>query len=182
MSDLETEFVGIAGSLIEPEWPNPDRDFIDQVMQHNDIIARWALKTAITTNAAGINKRSINGQIASDLRAGKLPEFLKILIGFIETREIAITIHPGFYFITPNGERKWKVGDKGHSFDALFQLNHFAIRVFNGPGLKFLHQTETESAPVPCYPTSSYGFERGYQFQTLREFEGCLSVLWPHDG
>lgn len=182
MSDLEAEFLSIAGSLIEPEWPILDRDFVEQVMQNNDVIARWALKTVITANAAGINERSINTQIASDLRFGKLPNFLKVLIGFVEHREVAITIHHGFNFINRKGEVKWRVGDKGHSFDAIFHFNHFAIRAFNGPGLKFFHKTETKSAPIPCFPTSGYGFEHGYKFQTLGDFEGSLKVLWPGEG
>lgn len=181
MSQLEAEFLELAGSLIEPTWPISAEELIEKALSQSAVLARWAVKTAITVNAAGINKRPINPQIATDVRVNKLPPELKILIAFIKTKDIAITIHPGFFFVNKKGECKWRVGDKGHSFDAIFQLNHLAIRAFNGPGLRFLHKTDTEAAPIPCYPATNHRFSPDYRFQTLSEFEGELRVMWPHD-
>lgn len=182
MSQLEAEFLELAGPLIEPTWPLSAEELIEKALCQSAVLARWAVKTAITVNAAGISKRSINSQIATDVRVNKLPPGLGVLIAFIKKKEIAVTIHPGFFFVTKKGERKWRVGDKGHTFDAILQLNHLAIRAINGPDFKlFKYKTGSEARPIPYYPATNHRFSPDYRFQTLSEFEGDLRVMWPHD-
>jgi hypothetical protein len=89
MSQLEAEFLELVGSLIEPTWPISANELIERALCQSAVLARWAVKTAITVNLAGISKRLINSQIATDVRANKLPPDLKVLIAFIKKKDIA---------------------------------------------------------------------------------------------
>jgi hypothetical protein len=54
MSQLEVDFLAAAGPLVEPEWPRLESEFLSEAVKKNEVIARWAVKTAITANLAGI--------------------------------------------------------------------------------------------------------------------------------
>ena len=122
MSQLEVDFLAAAGHLIEPEWPKLENAFIQEAVKKSDVIARWAVKTAITANLAGIIKRPIPNEIPTKLRLGKLPQRLFIKLAHIrKCNPIGMTINRGFWF---ENRTKWRGAASGRSFDVLFQLNH----------------------------------------------------------
>jgi len=59
MSHLEVDFLAAVGPLIEPEWPRLESEFLSAAVKRSEVIARWAVKTAITANLASALKRSI---------------------------------------------------------------------------------------------------------------------------
>ncbi len=63
MSQLEVDFLAAAGPLIEPEWPKLENECINEALKNNEVIARWAVKTAVTANLAGMIKRGFPGEI-----------------------------------------------------------------------------------------------------------------------
>ncbi len=180
MSDLEAAFLDAAGPLIEPAWPRPDGAFIAQAVNRGDVIARWAVKTAITSNAAGMVRRPINKIIPATLHAGRLPpDHFAVWIGHIRESSISILVNQGFDF-EENGALTWKGPENDAAFDAIFQLNHLAIRAIYHPSLRLRYSNTTASMPVQCYPSSRSAIIPGdYTFQTLPDFVGSLIASQP---
>jgi hypothetical protein len=90
-------------------------------VKRREVIARWAVKTAITANLAGILKRAIPDEIAAGVREGKLPSTLTVKLAHIRRREgIAVIINRGFWFVDGK-ERRWRGAESGRSFDVLFR-------------------------------------------------------------
>jgi hypothetical protein len=179
MSQLEVDFLAAAGHLIEPEWPKLENDFIHEAVRRSNVIARWALKTAITANLAGILRRPIPDPIPTDLKLGKLPERLSVKLAHIGKHEpIRIIINRGFWF--PDGTTKrWRGATSEKSLDVLFQLNHLAIRVINAPGAELGFDAPDAKLPIAAFPPAYDSRVSGYSFDTLEDFEKRLVARLP---
>ena len=173
MSQLEVDFLAAAGHLIEPDWPELDNELISEAMKRRDVIARWAAKTAITANLAGAFKYPIPKEIAIDLCLGKLPERFFVKLAHIRKRDFNLLINPGFKFVDEHGE-KWKVSESGKAFDALFQLNHLAIRAINAPGVKLGFDSPDGLLPISAFPLSDHAPFTKYSFESFDDFERRL--------
>ena len=179
MSQLEVDFLAVTGHLIEPEWPKLENDFIHEAVRRSDVIARWALKTAVTANIAGIIKRPIPDEIPTNLRLGKLPERLFIKLAHIRKHEaIKVIINRGFWFVDTN-PRKWRGAASGKSFDVLFQLNHLAIRAINAPGAELGFDAPDKNLPISAFPPAYDSCWSGYSFASLEDFEKRLVARIP---
>lgn len=179
MSQLEVDFLAAAGPLIEPDWPRQESEFLSEALKRRQIIARWAVKTAITANLAGILKRAIPDEIAAGVREGKLPQSLTVKLAHIRRREgIAVVINRGFWFVDGK-ERRWRGAESGRSFDVLFQLNHLAIRAINSPGAQLGYADPEKGFPLTAFPPASNPRLGGYSFETLADFEKILVARMP---
>lgn len=179
MSQLEVDFLGAAGPLIEPEWPRLESEFLSEAVKKSEILARWAVKTAITANLAGILKRSIPDEIARGVREGKLPRTLTVKFAHIRRREaIGMVINRGFWF-EDGKERRWLGAASGRSFDVLFQLNHLAIRAINAPGAELGFADPEKGFPLTAFPSAKNPRFGGYSFETLADFEQIMVARIP---
>ncbi len=104
-SQLEVDFLATVGPLIEPEWPTPGGKLIHEAIKRSDVIAKWAVKTTVTANLAGVLKRPIPEEIAIALRNGELPERFFVRVAHICKRDFNLLINPGFRFVAEHGER-----------------------------------------------------------------------------
>jgi hypothetical protein len=174
MSQLEVDFLAAAGPLVEPEWPRLESEFLSEAVKKNEVIARWAVKTAITANLAGILKRSIPDEIATSVREGKLPPRLTVKLAHIRRREaIGMVINRAFWFVDGK-ERRWRGAESGRSFDVLFQLNHLAIRAINHPEVQLGFADPERGLPLAAFPSAGSPRFGGYSFETLADFENIL--------
>jgi hypothetical protein len=179
MSQLEVDFLAAAGSLIEPEWPRLESEFLSEAVKKGEIIARWAVKTAITANLSGILKRSFPDQIAIGVRQGKLPTSLTVKLAHIRRREaIDMVINRAFWFVDGK-ERRWRGAESGRSFDVLFQLNHLAIRAINAPGVQLGFADPEKAFPISAFPAAKTPRVGGHSFETLDDFEKILIARIP---
>jgi hypothetical protein len=179
MSQLEVNFLAAVGHLIEPEWPKLESDFIHEALKQHKIIARWAVKTVITSNLAGVLKRSIPAEIAIGVRQDKLPPSLTVKLAHIRRREaIGMVINRAFWFVDGN-ERRWRGAESGRSFDVLFQLNHLAIRAINAPGVQLGFDVSRNAFPITAFPTANAPRIGGYSFESLDDFEKTLVARLP---
>lgn len=178
MSNLEAAFLGAAGPLIEPEWPRLSDEFIAEAVRQGNVIASWAVKTAVTSNAAGVVQRPIHETIPRDLRAGNLPPGnFAVWIGHIRKPSVSIQVDQGFDFEEADGALTWKGPESNYAFDAVFQLNHLAIRAVHHPGLRLRYSNNTASMPVQSFPPARSAIVPGdYTFETLADFVGKLTV------
>jgi len=180
MSQLEVDFLAAAGPLIEPEWPNEESQFLSEALNKSEVIARWAVKTAITANLAGTLKRAIPNEIAAGVRVGELPPTLTVKLAHIQRREaIGMIIHRGFWFLAGN-EKRWRGAALGRSFDVLFQLNHLAIRAINAPGAQLGYVEPEKGFPLAAFPAVKYPRFGGHSFPTLADFEKILFARMPN--
>lgn len=174
MSQLEVDFLAAAGPLIEPEWPRLESEFLGEAVKKREVIARWAVKTAITSNLACMHKHAIPDEIAVGVREGKLPPALTVKLAHIRRREgIAMLINRGFWFVDGK-ERRWRGAESGRPFDVLFQLNHLAIRAINHPGVQLGFADPEKAFPITAFPTAKTPRTGGYSFETLDDFERIL--------
>lgn len=179
MSQLEVDFLAAAGPLIEPDWPKLESGFLSEAVKRSEIIARWAVKTAITANLAGVLKRAIPDEIASAVRKATLPPTLTVKLAHIRQREgIAVTINRGFWFVDGK-ERRWRGAESGRSFDVLFQLNHLVIRAINAPGAQLGYADPQEGFPLSAFPPAKNPRFGGYSFESLTDFEKILVARMP---
>lgn len=179
MSQLEVDFLGAAGPLIEPGWPRLESEFLSEALKRRYVIARWAAKTAITANLAGILKRAIPDEIATGVREGKLPPTLTVKFAHILRREgIAVVINRGFWFVDGK-EKRWQGAESGRSFDVLFQLNHLAIGAIDAPGAKLGYADPEKGFPPTAFPPTKSPHFGGYSFDTLADFEKILIARLP---
>jgi len=169
MSQLEIDFLDAVGQLIEPNWPTRDAELIREALRRSEVIARWAVKTAITANLAGVLRNRIPQEIAINLRNGKLPESLVVKVGHIRQRDFNFLMNPGFKFMD-DGER-WKVSESGKAFDAVFQLNHFAIRAINAPGVQLGFDASAGLRPLSVFPVVRDVPFTEYSFESFQDFE-----------
>lgn len=154
-------------------------EFLSEAVKQREVIARWAVKTAITANLAGILKRAIPTEIATAVRAAKLPPTLTVKLAHIRRREgIAVIINRGFWFVDGK-ERRWRGADSGRSFDVLFQLNHLAIRAINAPGAQLGYAEPEKGFPLTAFPAAKHPPFGGYAFETLADFEKILVTRMP---
>ena len=172
MSQLEIDFLAAVGRLIEPDWPKSEAELIREATKRNNVIARWTVKTAITANLAGVLKSRVPQEIAVDLRNGKLPEPLIVKVGHIRQRDFNLLMNPGFKFMD-DGE-KWKVSESGKAFDAVFQLNHFAIRAVNAPGVEIGFDSSDGLLPFSAFPVVRDAPSSEYSFESFNDFERRL--------
>lgn len=173
MSQLEVDFLAIAGPLIEPRWPKRDSELIREAIKGSDILAKWAIKTTITANLAGVLKRPISKEIATDVHRGKLPERFFMRVAHIRERGFNLLINPGFTFVEENGE-KWKGSVSGKAFDTVFQLNHFAIRAISAPSVRLGFDSSDGHLPIPAFPLLADAPFGEYSFQSFDDFERRL--------
>ena len=179
MSQLEVDFLAAAGPLIEPEWPRLENEFLSEAVKKSEVIARWAAKTAITANLAGILKQSIPDEIATAVRKAKLPTTLTVKLAHIRRREgIAVIINRAFWFVDGK-EKRWRGAESGRSFDVLFQLNHLAIRAINHPEVQLGFVDPEKGFPLSAFPSASSPRLDGYSFETLADFEKILVARMP---
>lgn len=179
MSQIEMDFLAAAGPLIEPEWPRLESEFLSEAMKRSEVIARWAVKTAITANLAGILKRAIPDEIATAVREGKLPPSLTVKLAHIRRREaIGMVINRGFWFVDGK-EKRWRGAESGKSFDVLFQLNHLAIRAINAPGVQLGYVDPEKGFPLTAFPSTKNPGFGGHSFETLADFEKILVARMP---
>jgi len=180
MSQLEVDFLDAAGHLIEPEWPILENAFIQEAVKRSDVIAKWALKTAVTANLAGILKRPIPAEIPTNLKLGKLPDRFFIKLAHIRKHEaIKVIVNRGFRFDDqPPMKRRGAASEK--SLDVLFQLNHLAIRAINAPGaeLGFL-ASDKKHLPISAFPQSYDSRWSGCSYESLEDFEKMLIARLP---
>jgi hypothetical protein len=179
MSQLEVDFLAVAGHLIEPAWPELDNESIGEAMKRSDVIARWAVKTAFTASLSGALKHTISKEIAIDVCGGKLPERLFVKLAHIRKRDFNLLINPGFKFVDEHGER-WKVSESGKAFDALFQLNHLAIRAINAPGVELGFDSPDGLLPISAFPLSDHGPLTRYSFDSFDDLERRLFARMPN--
>jgi hypothetical protein len=172
MSQLEKDFLSVVGRLIEPNWPEDAADVIRESLQRSDVIGRWAVKTAITASLAGVLGHRIPQEIADDLRRSKLPEQFFIKLGHIREHSFNLLISAGFKFA--DEREKWKVSESGRAFDAVFQLNHLAIRAINAPAVEIGFEPSNGAIPISAYPKSNDA--RKYSFASFEDFEQRLFV------
>lgn len=179
MSQLEVDFLAAAGPLIEPEWPRLESEFLSEAMKRNEVIARWAVKTTITANLAGILKRAVPAEITTAVREAKLPPTLTVKLAHIrQCEQIGMVINRAFWFVDGK-ERRWRGAESGRSFDVLFQLNHLAIRAINAPGAQLGYADPEKGFPLTAFPSASSPRLCGYSFETLDDFEKILVARMP---
>ncbi len=176
MSNLEADFVRAAGPLMQPEWPILADEFMKRARSDDRIVAKWAVKTAITSNSSGKVRRRIHSHIANKLRENMLPPGLRVFLGRIKEKGIFIKVNQGFEFVEPDGSRRWRGPAHNTAFDAIFQLNHLAIRAVFGPHLQFTYSTGSEAAPTACFPPNVEQISANYSFPNLAAFEGDLTA------
>jgi len=172
MSQLEIDFLAAVSRLIETDWPKSDAELIREAMKRSNVIARWAVKTTVTASLAGVLENRIPQEIAIDLRNGKLPEPLVVKVGHIRQRDFNLLMNPCFKFID-DGE-KWKVSESGKAFDAVFQLNHFAIRAVNAPAVEIGFDASDGLLPLSAFPVVRDAPFSEYLFESFQDFERRL--------
>lgn len=178
MSQLEVDFLSAVGHLIEPEWPKLKNEFIREALIRNNVIAKWAIKTAITANLAGIIKRPIPSEITSKVQTGNLPPQFSVKLAHIRRRDFNMITHRGFWFIDKD-EKRWRGAESGRSFDVLFQLNHLAIRAINAPGVELGFDAPDGILPIAAFPCPNHSRQTGYSFDSLDDFERRLVARIP---
>jgi len=67
MSHLEAAFQKYAGFLVEPHWPRLANEFILRAIVENELITKWALKTAITMSTNSMMKNVFDTETAREL-------------------------------------------------------------------------------------------------------------------
>jgi hypothetical protein len=177
MSQLEIDFLAVAGKLIQPDWPEVDAAFIRECVKGSTTIGRWAIKTAITASLAGVLHYRIPPEIAVGVRLGKLPETFALKLAHIRERSFNLLINPGFKFLGENGE-EWKVSESGKAFDAVFQLNHLAIRAINAPRATVGFEAPDRILPISAFPVAGDVSLSEYSFASFDDFE-CRLLVRP---
>jgi hypothetical protein len=176
MSELESWFLNNAGFLIEPEWPRLADLMIEELQKEGRTLAKWALKTAIMIDRAGI-KRMIPDSLTSDLYNDVLPASLRVDLAQISERAFLTRVAPGFMISNGGGPIDWQSHKDGLAWQVLIQLNHFAIRVFCAPDSKARH-INPDCTVIHAYPAEKI-LQNRYVYPSLDQF---MANLWLEVG
>jgi hypothetical protein len=177
MSALETWFQHAGGPLVEPNWPKLADTIIWNVQ--GDFLAKWALKTVIMLDQAGLAAPVISASFANDLFQGTLTQGITVDLAFIETREVAVISSKGFWTWNGPGPCSWQEHSQGMGFKSVVQLNHLAIRVFCTPQARPLYianPNHRDQRPVRCFPDRSDPFKTNYHYASVFEFDNSFEV------
>lgn len=122
MSALEGWFLQRAGHLVEPNWPRLADAMIEALKSESRTFAKWALKTAILVDRAGLaDKVMIPGSFATDLYNDILPDSLKIDLAEITPAAFAARTARGFMMSNGGGPIQWQSHTNGLSFQSAIQ-------------------------------------------------------------
>jgi len=168
MSELEGWFLRRVGFLIEPQWPRLADTMIEALQTESRTLAKWALKTAIMVDKAGLKKTMIPDSFATGLFNDILPDSLKVDLGEIARAAFAARIAPGFMMSNGGRPIAWQSHKDGLAFQAGFQLNHLGVRIFCAPGTHANHvnprSTVMRMFPPERIPQNHYVYESLDQF------------------
>lgn len=176
MSDLEGWFLNHLGSLVEQTWPKDAHELIRVAFREKEILARWALKTAIMMGANSPLKNVVPEEAAKTLYGGKVPEGLIVDLALIAEKTVGGIISRGF--IIRNGRRPsaWQEHKGGRAFKAIVQLNHLAIRVFRAPETQANYLAPRGKLPLRCFPEAIDPGKVEFDFQSVFEFDEALEL------
>jgi hypothetical protein len=177
MGDLEAWFQGAGGLLVGPIWPQL-ADIIISMLQ-GDQFAKWALKTAIMLDQAGMIAPVISESFAQDLFEGTITGGITVDLAFIDSTEVAVIFSDGFWTYNGPGGRAWQKHSGGMGFKFVLQLNHLAIRVFCTPEARPLYVAKPDNQdqrPVRCFPDRSDPFGTNYRYRSVFEFDDSFEV------
>jgi hypothetical protein len=177
MSALETWFQHDGGLLVEPTWPQLADTIISNLQ--GDQLAKWALKTSIMLDQAGLTAPVIEDSFAQDLFKGTITGGITVDLAFVDTREVAVITSGGFWTWNGPGRRTWQKHSQGMGFKSVVQLNHLVIRVFCTPQARALYVADAshpDQHPVRCFPGRSDPFKTNYRYTSVSEFDNSFEV------
>jgi len=95
-------------------------------------------------------------------------------IGHVHEAGVEAYLKRGFWMINGSHPPEWQEHQGGKAFNAVWQLNHLAIRLFRAPKARATYLAPNARFPIRFYPAPAKDILVDYRFHTLEEFDRCL--------
>ena len=177
MSELEVWAQKALGPLVEPEWPRLHCEILKVALQEREILARWALKTAIMLDRTTLMDRVIDDETPRTLYAGQVADGVTIDLAHLHDCHVKNVLSYGFWISPDDGPPQWKTHKGGMAFKVVMQFNHLAVRVSRTPGAHRSYIGNHDRLPLRAYPEAMSPYDIDFRYHDLEEFDLCLGLL-----
>jgi hypothetical protein len=176
MSELEDWLQRNMGLLVEPTWPKLAPEVLEQALAEKEMLAKWALKTAVMMDSNAMMENIVSGKTAAELYAGRISDNVVVELAHIHERGVGGILSQGFWVRNGGRPPQWQEHKEKMAFKAVIQLNHLAVRVFQAPGANPSYYGPNGRLPLRCYPESQDPYKGDFRFHDLWEFDRVLEL------
>lgn len=176
MSQLEVWFQHNMGLLVEPMWPKLASDVLRLALREKEMLAKWALKTAVMMDSNTMIDNIVDDTTAKALFEGKLADGLIVEIAHIEEKGVGGMLSRGFWIRNGGRSPEWQEHRSKLAFKIVIQLNHLAIRLIRAPGAHTRYYAPNGRLPLRCFPEALNPDASDFRFHDLFEFDRVLEL------
>ncbi len=176
MSKLETWFKHSVGPLVGPHWPKLACEVLAQALREHEMLAKWALKTAVMMDSNTMMESVIDDATARELFQGRIASGVIVEVAHLKEKQVGGLLSRGFWIKNGGQKPQWQVHTGKMAFKAIIQLNHLAIRVFRAPGAQPTYLGLQDRFPLRCYPETQNPYRASFTFHDLLEFDRSLQL------
>lgn len=135
-------------------------------------LAKWMLKTAITTDAGAPAANHVPAKIAADLYNDILPSHILVSAGYLNEPMTGVMFSPTIF---RKGKERPQKCIQDLAFRFTIQLNHLALNLTRFPGLEPLHMKRNGREPLPCFPKMPDPAACDFRFKNIVEFNNAMT-------
>jgi hypothetical protein len=181
MSKMESEVEQILKPLTGKQFPVLARTHLEQLRGHEQSLARWMAKTALTTSYALPGKLRLASQLADEIALGRPPHGVWVDAAKAKVSGIAVALTKMFPTINGNRFVGPQTHQAGFCFQFCIQINHLLLRVGMSPGAEVGYIAPNGIIPFRLFPDADSKVPENIEFQDVNHFLHAV-VLRTWDG
>lgn len=170
MSKMEAEVDQVLRALTEKSFPVLAHMHFEQLKDHSAILARWMLKTALTTSYALPGKLFLPTRLIQEVTSGELPSGVWMDVAKAKVSGIAAALTKTFPTINGNKFVGIETHGMGGCFQFCIQVNHLLLRVGMTPGAEVGYLAPGGLNPFRLFPDSDSEVPAHLEFADLNHF------------